>query len=230
MSLTQLEINELVREGYSKEDIIKAEKDMDKEPNESEYDDPRQHSQHSSFMVVPEQNLIKFQLQLDDILERAEHILRGDIPKFEDGHQIWVKNPHPELNSLNEFGIQELLKILAMYITRNTILSDYTPDQINAKIYDIGRRINNLFFMRYEEMGMDTENKRKNYSMIVAEATDIIESTYRRATHGGERRSLREMISVTQSGTYSGTPMMQPLVPKERGLLNPMRYIKGKNR
>ena len=234
MNITQQELMILKQKGFTEQQISEAMGKLDQEEEIHEPEaDPRQFSQQSSFSVIPEQNLIKWQLELNDILEQAEHILRGDIPKFKDGHQIWAKNPNPKLNSLNEFGIQEILKILVMYINRNTILSDYDKEEINFKIYDFGRRLNNLFFMRYEEFGMDTEDKRKNYSMIIGELVDLVHSAYKRAQHGGERRSLREMISVTQSHTSAGMPIgLNHGEPpqKERGMLNPLRYLKGKTK
>ena len=82
--------------------------------------------------------MIRWQLELNDILERAEHILRGDIPMFRDGHIIWERNKMPEYNCFNEYGVQEVLKVLSMYINRNTILSDYSNQEINFKVYDFG--------------------------------------------------------------------------------------------
>jgi len=166
---------------------------------------------------------------LNDILERAEHILRGDVPTFRDGHIIWSKNPQPEKNTLNEYGVQETMKVLSMYINRNTILSDFTQKEINLKVFDFGREINNLYFMRYEDFGMTSEEKRKGYPMLTREIIDIVHSAFKRALNGGERRSLREMISVNQNSQLGSTVPLNPqgIARKERGLLNPLRIIKG---
>ena len=126
------------------------------------------------------------------------------------------------------------MKILSFYINRNTILSDFEQDEINYKVLDAGKRLNNFLFMRYDELGLDSEDKRKHYEIIVGEIVDIIHSSYKRALLGGERRSLREMIQVSQSHQTAGmvgqggvtvNAMQQP---RERGLLNPLRYISGK--
>jgi len=203
-----------------------------RETTQNRYNDPRQHSQMSSFASKTEDNIVRWQLELNDILERAEHILRGDVPKFEDGHIIWKPNPNPQNNPLNDVGVNEIMKILSLYVNRNKVLADYSNREINFKVFDFGRAVNNLIFMRDLEFGMDTEEKRKNYEMLVTELKDIIHDTYKRALDGAEKRSLREMINVTQSTNSNlgagmqmgenGTPM------KERGLLNPMRYVTGK--
>lgn len=233
-------INELKNLGYSQyeiDDAVRKYKESELQSGyddieSSRYNDPRLTSRHSSFMTEQDDNLIKWQLELNDILERAEHILRGDIPKYVNGVLIWETNKESN-NPLNERGIQEIMKILAMYINRNTILSDYDDKEINLKVFDFGRRINNFIFMMYDEIGMDTDEKRKSYDLIVGELIDMVHSAYKRALHGGERRSLREMIQVSQSHQstgYSDSQMfgMQDQNRQVRGTLNPMRYIKGK--
>lgn len=240
--LSPKDIEDLKKQGYSEIEIQQALKEIEQEELEGSYlnvrqqrsIDPRQNSQISSFATRQNDDIVRWQLELNDILERAEHILRGDVPKFEDGHIIWKENPNPENNPLNEVGVQEVMKILAMYINRNTILADYDNTEINLKVFDFGRAINNLIFMRDYEFGMDTDEKRKNYEMLVTELKDIVHSSYKRALEGAEKRSLREMINVSQATSTSAqlgaglTINNQGQVSKERGLLNPMRYVKGK--
>lgn len=242
VDVTQRDIEELRTKGYSDEQIQEAINQAEQEELNKSYgyaqqqfmNDPRQHSQMSAFASKIDENLIRWQLELNDILERAEHILKGDVPKFENGHIIWEENKNPDNNCLNNYGIQEVLKILSMYINRNTILSDYDNKEINFKVFDFGIELNNLIYMRYEDFGMNTTEKRKNYPMIVRQLIDIVHSAYKRAREGGERRSLREMISVlqstsTQSQVSNGVSVNSEGMPmKERGLLNPLRYVKGK--
>lgn len=240
--LSPKDIEDLKKQGYNEAEIQQALREIEREELSGSYNkvqqqrgnDPRQNSQLSSFSAKSEDNIVRWQLELNDILERAEHILRGDIPTFQDGHIIWKENPNPKDNPLNNIGVQEIMKILALYVNRNKVLSDYTNEEINFKVFDFGRAVNNLIFMRDYEFGMDNEEKRKNYEMLVTEMKDIVHDTYKRALDGAEKRSLREMINVTQSNTTSsqfgnGYGMNdQGQISKQRGLLNPMRYVKGK--
>jgi hypothetical protein len=242
VNLSQADVQDLKKQGFSEQEIQKALVEIEEEELSGTYQDvqqkrsfdPRQNSQLSAFATKSNDDIIRWQLELNDILERAEHILRGDIPKFVNGQVVWNKNPNPELNALNSTGVNEIMKILAMYVNRNTILSDYTNDEINVKVYDFGRAVNNLIFMRSDEFGMDTREKNKNYEIIVRELVDIVHSAYKRALDGAEKRSLREMISVSQSTATSSqlgngvTINASGQQQRERGLLNPMRYIKGK--
>lgn len=236
--LTNEDYMELREKGFSDGEINNALKEIEHETLSGSYNqvqarrdnDPRQNSQISSFQTKNEDNLAKWQLELNDILERAEHILRGDTPKYEQGNVIWIPNKHPEDNPLNEKGINEIIKRLVMYINRNTILSDYSNDEINIKMYDFGREINNLIFMRSEDFGMITDDKKKSYPMIVREIIDMVHSSYKRALDGAEKRSMREYISITQTNQIpTQQNQLQGGVPsQERGLLNPMRYVKGR--
>lgn len=240
LQLTQQDITELKARGHTEQEIQTAISDIEKEDLQNSFgnaqagrgNDPRQFSQHSAFSTKEQESLVKWQIELNDILERAEHILRGDKPTFKDGHLIWEKNIDPSQNTLNERGVQTILKILSNYVNRNTILSDYENDEIRVKVFDFGRELNNLIFMNYEDMGIDNEDKMNEYPMLVRELVDIVHSTYKRALKGGERRSLREMIQISQtSGIGQGGVTVNAgggSNPQSRGLLNPMRYIAGK--
>jgi hypothetical protein len=296
--LSQSDVQELLKEGYSMSEIQDAVREVEQEELQESYNysqnrtDPRMYAQQSAFMSGANDNLIKWQLELDNILERAEHILRGDKLVTEGGHLIWRKQDNPINEILNDYGVQEVMRILSMYLNRNTILSDYDAEEIREKVLDFGRELNDLFFMKYEEMGLTvkfeqafqhifettdklifskdgrkitvairtsngliqflelSENqindidlererlsleKRKNYPMLVREIVDIVHSAYKRALEGGERRSLREARQVTQTeplygnmggGVTINTGGMQ----RQRGVLNPMRYLMGKNK
>jgi hypothetical protein len=242
MAITQRDLDELRKQGYSDEVIREALREVEQEELNASYNqtqiqrqtDPRRNSQLSSFATKSDENIVRWQLELNDILERAEHILKGDVPKFQDGFVIWEKNPNEEDNALNEKGVHAVMKVLSLYVNRNTILADYTNDEINHHVFDFGRELNNLIFMKDEDFGMNTDEKRKDYAILVLELKDIVHSAYKRALNGAEKRSLREMITVSQNTNTNaqiggGVVTNQQGMPvKERGMLNPMRYIRGK--
>lgn len=131
---------------------------------------------------------------------------------------------------LNDFGISEIMRILSNYINRNTILSNYDEDTIKEKLYDLGNDLADLIYLKYEKMGLRCLEKRKLYAIIVREMVDIVHSAYLRALNGGERESLREARQVSQTDTVmpNGVNVYANTQQKERGLLNPMRWIAGK--
>ena len=117
-----------------------------------------------------------------------------------------------------------------MYVNRNTILADYDPEEIKEKVFDFGIELNNLIFMKYEDFGLTTIEKRKNYPMLVRELIDMVHSTYTRAKYGRERDSLRtaRQIAQTEQIMPANFNVNTGQTMKERGVVNPLRYIGSK--
>ena len=183
----------------------------------------------SMFSAQPDGNLIEFQLELDNILERIDHLLRGHELKFDDkGNLIWKEPKMMSRQLFNEYGVQEILRILSMYLNRNTILSNYDEETINWKVYDLGYDLADLIFMKYEEMGLDTKDKIKLYPIIVREMVDTVHSSYLRALGGGERESLRSARMVTQNQPImTNMPAQSFQMPSKKSLFKPWTWAKS---
>ena len=236
VQLTQQDIADLKTKGFSEQEIAQAIKELEQESLDAGYNqtqrNPMNRGSVSQFSTKQSDDIARWQLELNDILEQAEHTLKGDVVVFEDGKKIWKTNPNLKDNCLNLLGVELCMKILSMYVNRNTILSDYTDNEIRYKVLDFGKRFNDLVFLKYEKMGMDTEEKRKEYASLVGAMTDIVHSSYARAKDGRERESYRKMISVSQAssgGMMGGGVTVNSQSPQRtRGILNPMRYVSGK--
>jgi len=228
--LTDKDVQELMLEGHSQQEIAMAVQTINQEERTPMPIPNSEGRRMSAFTSNPTDNLVKWQLELNDILERAEHILREDIVFHQNGEMIWRDNPEKNKRIFNDYGVQEILRTLSLYINRNTILADYEPDEIKYKVFDFGKEINDLIFMKYEDFGLTDENKRKNYPMIVRQLIDIVHSAYTRAKYGGERTSLREARQIQQNETImpSNINVNTGEQRRERGLLNPMRALRGK--
>ena len=188
--------------------------------------------QMSIFAEEQQDNLIRWQLDLKEDLDRLYHLLKGDkIGEDDDGNICYLKVEDDNSKPFNEFGVQLLMNVMSFYLNRNTILSNYKEEVINWKILDFGNEVSDLIFNRYEEM-MTTINRNQNesklafeervkdhlknklklYPMIVRELVDTVHSAYLRAFHGGERDSLRTARTVTQSEPigFGNQRMTQP--------------------
>jgi len=160
--------------------------------------------QSSIFGNTSEQNLIQYQLDLREELERIDHLLRGHQLKYdEEGNLKWVEPTDDSMKPFNDKGVQIIMNVISFYLNRNTILSNYSEDMINWKMKDLGDELADLIFMKYEEMGMNTSEKKKLYPMIVREIVDSVHSAYLRALGGGERESLRTARSVVQNDSMN---------------------------
>jgi len=237
VQLSANDIQDLKQQGFSDAEISKAVRELESEELQGSYNstkgqgNPNPNASHSGFNSRVSDDVARWQLELNDILEKAEHVLKGDVVTFENGSTIWTTRDDPEKNTLNDYGVQLIMKCLAMYINRNTILSDFTGEEVRYKTLDFAKELNNLIFMKSEEMGMDNEDKRKEYPMIIREMADIVHSAYARAKDGKERESYRKMITVSQQNQAQqmmGGQGGVPPVTQKRGILNPARYLGSK--
>lgn len=190
-----------------------------------------------------DQNLIVYQLEFDNIMDRLEHQLRGDVIKTDnEGNQFWsaptkkIKDPKTgkekevvdeDLQTLNDYGVSLIMNTIGSYLNRNTVLSNYDIDRINEILYDLGNKIRIIIYCSYERMGLVTDTKRSRYAFIVMSVLHAVESAYRRALNGEESKGLRTARVVTQND-----PMMNhQVMPQMRGgqnkfkLLNPKTWV-----
>ena len=171
-------------------------------------------------------NLIMWQLELDNILERIEHLLRGDIVKMDKEENVTYDRPKDKsLIILNNYGVQLIMNVTSFYLNRNTILSTYDDSRIKDILYDLGNELADVVYINYEKMGMDTIEKKSRYEILILNILHTIESSYNRALSGGERDSLRSARVVTESLAPGGR---QPYnIPRKRhrgGFLNPKNW------
>jgi len=149
-------------------------------------------------------NLIKWQLDIKDELERIEHLLRKHIPKIDSKGKEYYIESSSENQLFNENGVQEILNILAWYLNKNIILSNFDEEQINLRVKQFGMFLTDFIFINYERFGLDTPEKIKHFPMVIMNLINTVEAAYNRALNGGERNSLRTARTVTQSEPIGG--------------------------
>jgi len=122
---------------------------------------------------------------------------------------------------LNEYGVAELMRIMSMYITKETFLSYYTEERINEILGDLGDILNNFLYCNYEKMGMDTKFKESKYMLICINLLHAVESCYRRALDGAEQENLRTRAIVTQNQGFGGGNIQRN--PQLKAKFNPLK-------
>lgn len=172
-----------------------------------------------------DENLIKWQLDIKEELRRIERLLREQVPSFDkDGNEIWIDIP-VEQRTFSEYGINKMMGILNWYLTKNLLLSNYEPEEIQLRVQQIGHILNNYIYNNYEDLGLDNQSKRKNYPLIFINLVNSIEAAYHRAMYGEERRLTKESRIVTQNeqiGQNQGRQMLPG--QKNFNLLNPRTW------
>jgi len=105
----------------------------------------------SGYLNPEETNLVKWQLDINEDLERIRHLLKGDE---RDPHRpnVWISTKDPNLSPFNDYGVRLLMQIMNSYLNRNTILSNYDDKTIQWKVLDFGNNVADLIFNKFEEM------------------------------------------------------------------------------
>ncbi len=175
---------------------------------------------NSSFPGHQDSNLIQYQLGSDDILEKIEHFLKGDIIKVDaDGNVFYETQSNKDLVLLNPYGVNIIMQILGNYVNRNTNLSFYTEERVNEILADFGDELADFVLCNYERIGLDTEYKKSRYKLLVLNILHIIESAYRRALMGKEREGINSTRIVTQTDSLGS---MNRNIPQEKKKFNLM--------
>jgi len=202
-------------------------------PNRKEYADEPIYNAPTFFKNEEQDNLIRWQLDIHEELERIEHLLRKHIPKTDKKGKVYFVAPPEEMQIFNETGINEVLNLLAWYLNKNILLSNFKEDEIKIRCLQFHNYLTDFIFNNYQRFGLDTKEKIKHFPMIVMNLTNTVEASYNRALNGGERSSLRTARSVIQNeplGMYGGmgggygSGMMQQ--QKRFSLFKPTTWVK----
>lgn len=170
-----------------------------------------------------EDNLVKWQLDIKETLVRIERLLRGQVPRSNaKGELVFVEDNENRI--FNEKGVNNIMKILSLYVSKEIILSDYTDKQINILMKHFSNKLISDIYMNAEEYGLDTPAKYKQFPMTVYTLISIVDATYRRSKDGGERLSLKTARMVSQTEPL-GRMQQFPQVKKHRGgFMNPANW------
>lgn len=104
----------------------------------------------SGFVPEKEQNLVEYQLDLKEELDRIYHLLSGHLLTRKDGNETWEEPTDDRLKIFSEYGVKQIMNIISFYVNRNTLLSYYDEVTIKWKVRDFGIELADLIFNRYE--------------------------------------------------------------------------------
>ena len=167
-------------------------------------------------------NFLHHQISTQELLEKHEHFYRGDFQgRDEEGNLVWKKQKNKDLVTFNEFGVTSMMDIIARYIDKNTILSNYTEARINQIIAAIGKELILFILCNYDQIGMNTYFKKTKFRLVITTTCHTIESAYRRALDGQTMEELNQSKVVGQFGNRTGEAL-----PIERKL-NPIQKFFG---
>jgi hypothetical protein len=171
------------------------------------------------------ENLIKFQLDPKEALLRIERLIRRQIPARDKEGNTYYKDVPKEDQIFNENGINAIMSQLAIYVNKEILLSNYTIDEVNKILLEFSYKITDFIYINAEEFGMNTPSKKKYYTSICMDITNLVDAVYHRSIGGKELDSLKTARIVNQSGTLGNQMPMMNSQKKSFNVLKPSTWI-----
>ena len=111
-------------------------------------------SQQDIMLQEREKGMVSEQLDVTEILENIHNLLQGNVLQKDErtGELTWFSPEDEDMIILSEHGINYIMGAVQWYLNKNTLLSNYDDEQINAKMEDLGNTINDDIFMEYDKM------------------------------------------------------------------------------
>ena len=155
------------------------------------------------------QNIVEWELDFSSEFQDIIRLLRNDVLLMdENGNEKWIRNPDQQLVTMNDVGVNDIIRHIKLFLNKNKILANYNLDEINERVGMIKHELRGLIYQNYEVYGMDNNYKWNNYSMNVHAIGNMIEDAYRRALNGETHKGLNEQRLLTQTEPLSAQPQM----------------------
>ena len=97
-----------------------------------------------------ELGLADAQLEVDTIKEDIFHLLRQDIKELEKGKMKWVDLKSQKERTLSDWGVDRIMQVIHFYINKNTLLSNFSEEQINRLMLKFIKELNDLILLKYQ--------------------------------------------------------------------------------
>jgi hypothetical protein len=99
-----------------------------------------------------ELNIVTQQLDLSNELDRLYHLINGHVITRDGNGEYWTEPKDDRLKVFSEYGAKQLMNYILFYINKNTLLSNFSIEEINEKMYSFGIELVDLMYTMYEDM------------------------------------------------------------------------------
>ena len=167
------------------------------------------------FSEREDENLIKWQLDIERSLLRIERLLRKQVPKRDErtGSVYYIDCPENEL--FNEYGINEVMNLLSWYVNKEIMLSVYDDKQVDLIMSQFADEVIDFIYTNLENFGLTNEDKKKHFPIITMNIINLVDATYRKAIGGKTLDNLKTARVVSQTEPLGKMPMY-PSVNKKQ--------------
>lgn len=129
--------------------------------------------------------LTRWQLSPDEITEKIEHYLKGEIMVWDTEQEMW-KWEHKGKRLMNDRGVRMTMSLLYPHIEKNAVLSTLSMNEISYVMKFIHKHLAIHLATKIEEYEMD----RNDLTLIMDIITNTIWFALKRAMDGAEKKFL----------------------------------------
>lgn len=105
------------------------------------------------FMQNNEKSMISEQINVGELLDLLENLLRGNVLKEgDDNITRWMSPVDDEMIILTDYGVHLIMNTITFYINKNTLLSNYPVEIIDSKMEDFATDLADTVFMESEKI------------------------------------------------------------------------------
>ena len=103
------------------------------------------------YLEEQEKGIVNVQLEVDSIKSDVYHLLRQDVYKMKEGEiGDWKEIEDKRQRTLSDWGVDRIMQIIHFYVNKNTLLSNFSEDQINRIMLKFVKELNDLILLKYQ--------------------------------------------------------------------------------
>jgi len=174
---------------------------------QGEMNTAKMHQAVTLFSEREDDNLIKWQLDIERSLLRLERLLRKQVPKRDEKTNAVYYVDCPDNQLFNEKGINEIMNLLSWYVNKEIMLSVYEDKQVDLIMQQFADEVIDFIYINLEDFGLDTPEKQTHYPLIVMNIINLVDATYRKAIGGKTLDNLKTARVVNQTEPLGRMPM-----------------------
>ena len=112
----------------------------------------QQNASHAAqlFLDEKEKGLVDITLEVDTIKTEIYHLIKQDKLKVEDDSFVWKPLVDQKKRILSDEGVDRIMQIIHFYVNKNTLLSNFSEDQINRLMLRFVTELNDLILLKYQ--------------------------------------------------------------------------------
>ena len=104
------------------------------------------------YLEEKERGLAEVQLEVDSIKEDIFHLLQQDVYKTHNGKTDWISLEDLKQRTLSDWGVDRIMQIIHFYVNKNTLLSNFSAEQIDRIMLRFMSELNDLVLLKYQNL------------------------------------------------------------------------------